>query len=114
MGVANDHSIAWAIAEAAHAQGATLAFTHQGPSFVRRVEPLAESGHAIPDQSARAAIYAEGLARWRARDFSGAAECFERIAASDPPSARFLGRAKEFASHPPDPDWQPVCTLEAK
>jgi class 3 adenylate cyclase len=81
---------------------------------VKIFEPLAESGHAIPDQSARAAIYAEGLARWRARDFSGAAECFERIAASDPPSARFLARAKEFASHPPDSDWQPVCTLEGK
>ena len=43
MGVANDHSIAWAIAEAAHRQGAMLAFTHQGPAFARRVEPLAES-----------------------------------------------------------------------
>jgi class 3 adenylate cyclase len=81
---------------------------------VKIFEPLAESGHAVPEQSAHAAIYAEGLARWRARDFSGAAECFERIAASDPPSARFLARAKEFASRPPDSDWQPVCTLEGK
>jgi adenylate cyclase len=81
---------------------------------VKIFEPLAESGHAIPEQSAHAAIYAEGLARWRARDFSGAAVCFARIADSDPPSDRFLTRAKEFASHPPDPDWEPVCTLEAK
>jgi enoyl-[acyl-carrier protein] reductase I len=43
MGVANDHSIAWAIAEAAHRHGASLAFTHQGAAFARRVEPLAES-----------------------------------------------------------------------
>lgn len=81
---------------------------------VKIFEPLAESGHAMPDQSARAAIYAEGLARWRARDFSGAAKCFERIADADPPSARFLARAKEFSSHPPDADWEPVCTLEGK
>jgi class 3 adenylate cyclase len=81
---------------------------------VKIFEPLAESGHANPDQSAHAAIYGEGLARWRARDFSGAAECFERIAGSDPPAARFLTRAKKFASHPPDPAWEPVCTLEAK
>lgn len=43
MGVANDHSIAWAIAAAAHKQGASLAFTHQGDAFARRVEPLAKS-----------------------------------------------------------------------
>jgi enoyl-[acyl-carrier protein] reductase I len=43
MGVANDHSIAWAIAAAAHKHGASLAFTHQGEAFARRVEPLAES-----------------------------------------------------------------------
>ena len=43
MGVANDRSIAWAIAQAVHAQGAELAFTHQGDSFGKRVKPLAES-----------------------------------------------------------------------
>ncbi len=43
MGVANDHSIAWGIAQALHAQGAELAFTYQGEAFGRRVSPLAES-----------------------------------------------------------------------
>ncbi len=43
MGVANDHSIAWGIAAACAAQGAELAFTYQGESFGRRVQPLAES-----------------------------------------------------------------------
>lgn len=43
MGVANDHSIAWGIAKALHAQGAELAFTYQGSAFERRVRPLAES-----------------------------------------------------------------------
>ena len=43
MGVANDHSIAWGIAEALGAQGAELAFTYQGHAFERRVRPLAES-----------------------------------------------------------------------
>ncbi|MGE0503335.1 MAG: enoyl-ACP reductase FabI [Rhizobiaceae bacterium] len=42
MGVANDHSIAWGIAQALHAQGATLAFTYQGEAFGRRVKPLAD------------------------------------------------------------------------
>ena len=43
MGVANDHSIAWGIAKAVAAQGATLAFTYQGEALGRRVKPLAQS-----------------------------------------------------------------------
>ncbi|MBX3578237.1 MAG: enoyl-ACP reductase FabI [Rhizobiaceae bacterium] len=42
MGVANDHSIAWGIAQSLQAQGADLAFTYQGEAFGRRVKPLAE------------------------------------------------------------------------
>jgi enoyl-[acyl-carrier protein] reductase I len=43
MGVANDRSIAWGIAKAAHEQGAELAFTFQGEALQKRVEPLAAS-----------------------------------------------------------------------
>ena len=43
MGVANDHSIAWGIAQQLHKHGAELAFTYQGEAFGRRVKPLAES-----------------------------------------------------------------------
>ena len=43
MGVANDHSIAWGIAQQLHRQGAELAFTYQGEAFGRRVKPLADS-----------------------------------------------------------------------
>jgi enoyl-[acyl-carrier protein] reductase I len=43
MGVANDHSIAWGIAQALHAAGAELAFSYQGEMFAKRVEPLATS-----------------------------------------------------------------------
>ena len=43
MGVANDHSIAWGIAQALHKQGAELAFTFQGEAFGKRVQPLAAS-----------------------------------------------------------------------
>jgi enoyl-[acyl-carrier protein] reductase I len=42
FGVANDRSIAWAISEAFHAQGAELAFTFAGEAFEKRVRPLAE------------------------------------------------------------------------
>lgn len=43
MGLANDKSIAWGIAQAVAAQGAELAFSYQGEQLKKRVEPLAES-----------------------------------------------------------------------
>jgi enoyl-[acyl-carrier protein] reductase I len=43
MGVANDHSIAWGIARALAAHGASLAFTYQGDALGKRVKPLAEA-----------------------------------------------------------------------
>jgi enoyl-[acyl-carrier protein] reductase I len=42
MGVANDRSIAWGIAQALHAAGAELAFTYQGAAFGKRVLPMVE------------------------------------------------------------------------
>lgn len=46
MGVANDHSIAWGIAQALHREGADLGFTYVGEALERRVRPLAESVQA--------------------------------------------------------------------
>jgi enoyl-[acyl-carrier protein] reductase I len=42
MGVANNHSIAWGIAQALHEAGAELAFSYQGDLFRKRVVPLVE------------------------------------------------------------------------
>jgi len=47
MGVANDHSIAWGIAQKLAAQGAKLAFTYQGEAFGKRVKPLADKVGAV-------------------------------------------------------------------
>jgi enoyl-[acyl-carrier protein] reductase I len=41
LGIANNRSIAWGIAKAAHNAGAELAFTYQGDALKKRVEPLA-------------------------------------------------------------------------
>jgi enoyl-[acyl-carrier protein] reductase I len=43
MGVANDRSLAWGIAQTLAAHGATMAFTYQGEALEKRVGPLAES-----------------------------------------------------------------------
>ena len=43
MGVANDHSIAWGIAQMLASQGAEIAFTYQGDAQKKRLGPLASS-----------------------------------------------------------------------
>lgn len=43
LGVANDRSIAWSIAQALHQQGAELALTYANEVVEKRVRPLAES-----------------------------------------------------------------------
>lgn len=46
LGVANEKSIAWAIARLFHEQGADLLLTYAGEAVEKRVRPLAESLHA--------------------------------------------------------------------
>jgi len=43
FGVANEKSIAWAIAQKLHKEGAELAFTYAGDALEKRVRPLADS-----------------------------------------------------------------------
>ena len=76
MGVANDHSIAWGIAETLSRHGAELAFTYQGEALGRRVEPLAESvGSAlvlpcdVADNGTLDATFEAVGAAWGSLDF---------------------------------------------
>ncbi|MFV9505001.1 MAG: enoyl-ACP reductase FabI [Oscillochloridaceae bacterium umkhey_bin13] len=46
LGVANDRSIAWGIAQALHREGARMGFTYVGEALERRVRPLAEGMNA--------------------------------------------------------------------
>jgi adenylate cyclase len=81
---------------------------------VKICELVALAGEATPQQRDAAAAYAEGLAHWRKSEFEAAATCFARVSEFDKPSALFLKRANEFASHPPGPDWEPVSSLDSK
>ena len=47
FGIANDHSIAWGIAQAMHEHGARLAFSYASRALERRVRPLAEKVNAV-------------------------------------------------------------------
>jgi enoyl-[acyl-carrier protein] reductase I len=76
MGVANDKSIAWGIAEAAAAQGAELAFTYQGDALLKRITPLAaqvDSDIILPcdvtDNASMDAVFDELEKRWGKLDF---------------------------------------------
>ena len=76
-------------------------------------EPLGLAADLSAEQRARAEAYADGLGRFRARDFAAAADMFMNIP-DDPPAARFAARARELSEHPPGPDWEPVNALEEK
>jgi enoyl-[acyl-carrier protein] reductase I len=76
MGVANNRSIAWGIAKSCRAQGAELAFTYQGDSLKKRVEPLAEevggivAGHCdVTDPATIDAVFGDIATRWGGLDF---------------------------------------------
>jgi enoyl-[acyl-carrier protein] reductase I len=76
LGVANNRSIAWGIAKAAHAQGAEIAFTYQGDALKKRVVPLAaELGSTIvmpcdvTDTDSVDALFAELTEKWGRLDF---------------------------------------------
>jgi enoyl-[acyl-carrier protein] reductase I len=76
VGVANERSIAWGIAEALAKAGAELAFTYQGEAFERRVKPLAEglgSKIVVPcdaeDPASIERVFATLAERWGKLDF---------------------------------------------
>ncbi len=76
MGVANDHSIAWGIAQQLFSNGAQLAFTYQGEAFGKRVKPLAESVGSkillpcdVEDITTVDAVFDELKHQWGSIDF---------------------------------------------
>ncbi len=76
MGVANDRSLAWGIAQAVAAQGGEIAFSFQGEALEKRVRPLAESLGAdfliecdVADPASMDAAFATLAARWPTIDF---------------------------------------------
>ena len=58
MGVANDRSLAWGIAQACADHGAELAFTYQGDALAKRVKLLAAS---VNRSFASASLLANGF-----------------------------------------------------
>ncbi len=76
MGVANERSIAWGIAQACAAQGAELAFTYQADALGKRVIPLAESLKAsiivpcdVTDEASVDTVFSTIENQWGQLDF---------------------------------------------
>ncbi|MDE0589784.1 enoyl-ACP reductase FabI [Halocynthiibacter sp. C4] len=76
MGLANDKSIAWGIAQACAEHGAELAFTYMGEAFKKRVAPLAEQLGVdtlfdcdATDEASLDRVFAEIEAKWGKIDF---------------------------------------------
>ena len=76
MGLANNRSLAWGIACAAHQAGAEIALTYQGDALRKRVEPLAAeldahvAGHCdVTDPASMDAVFDKLASRWGSLDF---------------------------------------------
>jgi enoyl-[acyl-carrier protein] reductase I len=76
MGVANNRSIAWGIAQACAQHGAELAFTYQGEALKKRVEPLANELGAslvlpcdVSDTASLDKVFTDLEAAWGGLDF---------------------------------------------
>ncbi|MGV3479714.1 enoyl-ACP reductase FabI [Sphingomonas colocasiae] len=76
MGLANDRSLAWGIAQQLRAAGAELAFSYQGEAMEKRVRPLAEQVGSdllidcdVSDMANLDAAFATLAARWPTIDF---------------------------------------------
>ena len=76
MGLANDKSLAWGIAQKLHEAGAELAFSYQGEALEKRVRPLAASLGSdflidcdVSDMAALDQAFATLAQRWPTIDF---------------------------------------------
>jgi enoyl-[acyl-carrier protein] reductase I len=76
MGLANDRSLAWGIAQKLGQAGAEMAFSYQGEAMAKRVRPLAEQLGSdllldcdVSDMAALDRTFAELQERWGGLDF---------------------------------------------
>ncbi|MGH7780641.1 MAG: enoyl-ACP reductase FabI [Candidatus Binataceae bacterium] len=99
VGVANDKSLAWSIAQELHAQGAEIALTYQGEVLEKRVRPLAAQVEAdvvgeldVTNDAQIAAVFGKLKEKWGGLDMLVHAVAFaEREDLRD----RFLGVSRQ-------------------
>ena len=98
MGVANDKSIAWGIAQSAAREGAELAFSYQGEVLEKRVAPLAQQVGAdmltcdVTDDASIDALFKALEDKWGNLDFVVHAIGFSN---KDELKGEYLGTSRE-------------------
>ncbi|MBB25665.1 MAG: enoyl-[acyl-carrier-protein] reductase FabI [Geminicoccus sp.] len=98
MGVANDKSIAWGIAQSAAREGAELAFSYQGEVLEKRVAPLAQQVGAdmltcdVTDDASIDALFKALEDKWGSLDFIVHAIGFSN---KDELKGEYLGTSRE-------------------
>lgn len=75
MGVTNEHSLGWAIAEKLHAAGAEIAFSYQGERLKEKIEKLTEGWGStlyevdVTNTAALKAMFDDLKSKWSTLDF---------------------------------------------
>ena len=98
MGVANEKSIAWGIAQSAAREGAELAFSYQGEVLEKRVAPLAQQVGAdmltcdVTDDASIDALFEALEDKWGSLDFVVHAIGFSN---KDELKGEYLGTSRE-------------------
>lgn len=80
-------------------------------------EPLCLATDDDPAARELAEMFVQGLAKYVARDFQGAAECYHdalRIRPHDPPALLLQARCREFQNAPPPEHWDGVYVATEK
>ncbi len=80
-------------------------------------EPLGLQEAVSAEKLETVAQYAKGLAAYRSRDWSNAADHFKQaldMTPDDGPSKTMLKRVEEYQQNPPPPDWNGAFTMSSK
>ncbi len=85
---------------------------------VKIFELLSDKIDDLPDQRKTLVdLYCAGIAKYRSREWSAAAQLFEKAllaAPSDFPSKMYLERSRSFEVEPPPDDWDGVFVMQTK
>ncbi|MHC5018581.1 MAG: CHASE2 domain-containing protein [Planctomycetota bacterium] len=80
-------------------------------------ELVGRTGEVTPERQQQLDTFGEGLALWRAGDFTGAKAKFEAVLAVNPddgPSQTFSRRCAEYLATPPEGEWNGVYVARTK
>jgi adenylate cyclase len=91
-----------------------LVYGRSGGIAIYELLDIAENGAVLPPW---VALYERGLAAYRSRDFTGAANFFQSVldaGVADQPARIMLGRCNHYLKSPPGLDWEATNAMKVK